>query len=124
MRLSFLKDALVILMAVHEPHNNSRQSGQCRLFPAGHQGRRILIFQQLNLLQNSIETPKCVSRPPASPTAGYETVLGNAAANPLTCHVREADANLLNLLPQSSPHLPANHSIQVHSEPCFLLDTP
>jgi hypothetical protein len=51
---------------------------------------------------------------------GMKPLLGNAAANSLTCHVREADANLLNLLPQSSPHLPANHSIQVHSVPCFL----
>jgi hypothetical protein len=49
-------------------------------------------------------------------------LLGNAAANSPTRHVREADANLLNLLPKSSPHLPANHSTQVHSTPCFFLE--
>jgi hypothetical protein len=38
---------------------------------------------------------------------GMKPLLGNAAANSLTCHVREADANLLNLLPQSSPHFVA-----------------
>jgi hypothetical protein len=37
-------------------------------------------------------------------------LLGNAAAESLTCHVREADANLLNLLLQSSPYLPVNRS--------------
>jgi hypothetical protein len=38
-------------------------------------------------------------------------LLANAAANSLTCHVREADANWPNLLPYSSPHLPANRPI-------------
>jgi hypothetical protein len=54
-------------------------------------------------------------------TAGDETSACQCAANSLTCHVREADANLRSVLPQSSSHLPANHSIQVHSAPCFLL---
>jgi hypothetical protein len=34
-------------------------------------------------------------------------LIANAAANPPTCHVREADANSLNLFPQSSLRLPA-----------------
>jgi hypothetical protein len=37
-------------------------------------------------------------------------LIGNAAANSPTCHVREADANLLNLFPQSSQYLLANCS--------------
>jgi hypothetical protein len=69
------------------------------------------------LPRNLLQSPTGVADP-----RGMKPLLGNAAANSLTCHVREADANLLSLLPQSSPHLPANHSIQVHSTPCFLSD--
>jgi hypothetical protein len=53
----------------------------------------------------------CNSRPPAKPTRErMKPLFGNGAANSPTCHVREADANLPNLLSQSSPHLTADRS--------------
>jgi hypothetical protein len=59
-----------------------------------------------NDLKACFNNPFCVSRSPASPTRErMKPLLGNGAANSPTCHVREADANLLNLLPQFSPHL-------------------
>jgi hypothetical protein len=92
--------------------------------PAGEPGRLGRILEDYGPL--STNPPAVMGRLMLVSSTGFadprgmKPLLGNAAANSLTCHVREADANLLNLLPQSSPHLPANHSIQVHSTPCFL----
>jgi hypothetical protein len=47
-------------------------------------------------------------------------LIANVAANSLTCDLREADANLPNLYPQSQPPLPANRLNPVPIETRFL----